>query len=413
MRNMHFFIATAIVLLLIKPVIAQNVGIGTNNPRGPLSFPATTGQKIILWDDGNVLGNYYGIGVQAGVLQIHSYNISDDIVLGIGSSVNFTERMRVKGNGNIGMGTNSPEFVLDVANRMRIRSGGDLSNSAGLWLNRTDNALTQAFIGVEDNSWVGMYGGTGWSFGMNTTNGDVKVLGRLGIGTSTPNAPLTFPPALGKKITLYPGASGDVGMAVQGNLLQIYADNPNADVAFGYDQSGVFNERFRIRANGAITLVGNGGNPGQVLQSNGIGAASNWASSTNTLYNNTLEFIDPTENMLVEGVTSDLTGLTHTFTLTGNAKVFVTYNVFAEAPLCGFCSHSTVEMYVYLGGSDVGRTRRTICNGCQESIDGSKIITLGPGTHTIRLRAHVFGPNVKLGGHFVQTKVMNLQIIPQ
>ena len=44
------------------------------------------------------------------------------------------------------------------------------------------------------------------------------------IGNNNANAPLAFAAALGKKITLYPGVSGDVGFGVQGNLFQIYSD---------------------------------------------------------------------------------------------------------------------------------------------------------------------------------------------
>jgi hypothetical protein len=95
----------------------------------------------------------------------------------------------------------------------------------------------------------------------------IKGNGNVGIGTSTPTAPLAFPPALGKKITLYPGATGDVGMAVQGNLFQIYSDNPNADIAFGYDQAGTMTERMRIKANGNVGIGNN--NPQFPLDING------------------------------------------------------------------------------------------------------------------------------------------------
>ncbi len=91
--------------------------------------------------------------------------------------------------------------------------------------------------------------------------------GNVGIQNSNPNAPLSFPAFLGKKITLYPGASGDVGFAVQGNVLQVFADHPNADVAFGYDQSNVFTERMRVKGNGTVgigTL-----NPTEMLEVNG------------------------------------------------------------------------------------------------------------------------------------------------
>ena len=86
---------------------------------------------------------------------------------------------------------------------------------------------------------------------MSITNG-----GNVGIGTTNPNAPLGFPALLGKKITLYPGATGDVGMAVQGNQLLIYSDNPSASVRLGYDQAGVFQYNLDVNGNGTATLRG-------------------------------------------------------------------------------------------------------------------------------------------------------------
>jgi Head domain of trimeric autotransporter adhesin len=156
--------------------VLQNghVGIGVIDPVSPLAFGSTTGQKITFW--GSDLVNSYGIGVQGGLLQLHAAFTVDNIGLGFGSSSNFTERVRVQGNGNVGIGNTDPSYLLDVNNRMRIRSGGDLSNTAGLWLNRTDNAALQAFVGIESDNTVGFYGtGSGWSFTMNTNTGKVKI----------------------------------------------------------------------------------------------------------------------------------------------------------------------------------------------------------------------------------------------
>ena len=108
-----------------------------------------------------------------------------------------------------------------------------------------------------------MYNGGGTPNGFqfrvdgNNTRMVITSNGNVGIGVLNPNVPLGFAATLGKKITLYPGATGDVGMAVQGNLLQIYTDHPNADIAFGYDQAGaiVMTERMRIKGNGNVGLA--------------------------------------------------------------------------------------------------------------------------------------------------------------
>lgn len=81
----------------------------------------------------------------------------------------------------MGIGNSNPVYLLDISNRMRIRSGGNNSVSAGLWLNNNANTET-AFIGMEDDTHVGFYGntGAGWKFSMNTQTGALKVNGTEG-----------------------------------------------------------------------------------------------------------------------------------------------------------------------------------------------------------------------------------------
>lgn len=111
----------------------------------------------------------------------------------------------------------------------------------------------------------------------------IKENGNVGIGNASPNSPLSFAATLGKKITLYPGTLGDAGFGMSGNRLQIYSDNPNADVAIGYDASGTFNERFAVKANGALAVNGNTGAIGSVLVSNGSGSSATWVPITQLL----------------------------------------------------------------------------------------------------------------------------------
>lgn len=151
-----------------------NVGIGTTTPGSPLSFSNAVGNKISLW--GNDPNYNYGFGIQGGLLQIHAASTVDNIGFGFGASNNFTERMRIQGDGKVGIGNSNPNYLLDVGNRMRIRSGGDVTTTAGVWLNNEDNSQERAFIGMQNDNSVGFYSiNTGWSLTMDIGTGKTRI----------------------------------------------------------------------------------------------------------------------------------------------------------------------------------------------------------------------------------------------
>jgi hypothetical protein len=78
-----------------------NVGIGQPNPAYPLNFASTLGDKISLFGNGSIS---YGLGIQSGLLQIHTSAANEDIAFGYGSSGALTERFRIKGNGALAVG---------------------------------------------------------------------------------------------------------------------------------------------------------------------------------------------------------------------------------------------------------------------------------------------------------------------
>jgi hypothetical protein len=158
------------------------VGIGVSDPSRPLSFPATLEKKISLYPGGT---GDAGFGVFGNELRINSDHASADITMGFDNYINgFTERMRVKGNGNVGIGTNNPTYKLDLAGRMRVRSDG---NTAGIYFNNLFNDQVRGFIGMVDNDLFGLYGdaGAGWALTMSTSTGAVQVNNRINISGFT------------------------------------------------------------------------------------------------------------------------------------------------------------------------------------------------------------------------------------
>ncbi len=115
-------------------------------------------------------------------------------------------------------------FQQDANDFARIR----MVNRAGLNINgpQTNGRYWDIAAFIDKGQFEGLDHLTFW----NQRTGSILSLrgnGNVGIKNSTPTAPLSFATELGKKISLYRGNTGDVGFSVQGNSLQIHADDAN------------------------------------------------------------------------------------------------------------------------------------------------------------------------------------------
>ena len=377
---------------------------------------------------------------------------------------------------NVGIGTTTPQYLLDVNGRMRIRSEGSNNGSAGIWLNNNANNTSPAFVGMESDNVVGFYGAgspNGWGFTMNTATGNI------GIGTSVPGFPLNFPSTTGDKISLYGNSGTHYGFGIQGSLLQIHTSTTGDDIAFGYGSSASFTERARIindgeigmqltgrlrlktgtetagiwfantqnagkafaglqsdstigffgntgagwgflmnTRTGALSIGGSAGQAGQVLTNNGNGSSASWASPTLELYNNTVKIQGATDVYIDQGFTFiDVPGLTWTFTVSANARVLIHHNVYANSSVCSGCGGigNRIDLQLFVNGTGLGMHKYLLAYGNQMTLSGVSMTSLSPGTYTVTVKAKASGAlGVWFGTSFSDyANNIILQVIPQ
>ena len=104
-----------------------NVGIGTSSPNALLQFDnSIANRKIVLWEGANNDHQYYGFGINGGTLRYQVDATAADHVFFAGTGVaTSNELMRIKGNGNVGIGTNNPIAKLEFATGIRNIATGD------------------------------------------------------------------------------------------------------------------------------------------------------------------------------------------------------------------------------------------------------------------------------------------------
>jgi len=130
----------------------NNLGVGVPATSVPLSFASSLGEKISL-SGGS--GSNYGFGVQSSRLQLHTDTSASDIVFGYGPSASFAENMRIKGTGNVGIGTAAPANKLQINDFPDSRVTG---SGYGLAVYSPINTGNGAYVQILRNYGLGGYG---------------------------------------------------------------------------------------------------------------------------------------------------------------------------------------------------------------------------------------------------------------
>ena len=175
---------------------AGNVGIGTTNPGSLLSLGnAVDAQKLLLYDNSDF--NKYGFGIQSNEFR-QFYPSNSFLSIGTISTVDgstYAERMRIIYNGNVGIGTTSPDAKLDIE--------GDFE--AGYALKFTNTKGTGSVSGFRSHGTNGevtsLYRNSTEIQGWNE-NGNSYFNGNVGIGTGSPQSKLHIVDTDGANIIL-------------------------------------------------------------------------------------------------------------------------------------------------------------------------------------------------------------------
>lgn len=303
--------------------------------------------------------------------------------------------LTTNGNAGVGSGTteppeakltvisnkSTPQLLLVQSNQndySRIRFSSTRISSIRYW----DIASFTGGAGLANDRLNFWNGGKG---DILTLTGD----GNIGINNSSPKTLLSFSANLGKKITLYPGNTGDIGFGVSPNRLQIYSDHANADVAIGYDAGGTFNERFAVKPNGALAVKSNTGNPGQVLTSGGATASAEWKSPTNSIFSNSKSLIH-ISNFTVNGnTTQDIPTFFFNIDHNDRTKFLINYQVLwnGKGTGCLICPPPSGYIDLLFNGMVISRTAFSATGTTPTSTTGSVLFTPNiRGTHGFNLR---------------------------
>jgi hypothetical protein len=246
--------------VILNDIIGGRVAVGGNNPIATLDVArgnAFEGTAVFR-------GTTYNSHI--------NYGTDEDTYIRAGKA-NCNVILNDITGGKVGIGTSSPQYMLDVAGRGRIRSD---ANTAGIYFNSFDNSVLAGFVGMEADNYIGFWGNPiGWNFSMNTQTGALKINGSEGQPGQIlrSNGGGSSPTWMNKPYVAWYNQSSTIQL--QGSVLSINIPNVNGQVltlsqpslityqftiplyanngSFGGGSSGIVNIQFMDAGNNAVS----------------------------------------------------------------------------------------------------------------------------------------------------------------
>ncbi|WP_054509917.1 hypothetical protein [Chryseobacterium sp. ERMR1:04] len=366
----------------------SRVGIGTAAPHAQLHLGSTlANRKIVLYETGDNDNEFYGFGVNSGIMRYQADRTTTDHVFyaGLTGGAGSNELMRIKGTGNVGIGTSAPEnrfqvvSATAVSNRYTLFDAPSAGNQFVITALRNTSPIATgnyALLGFTNAGPTS--GGAAWGMGSirtgalglaseeefmlgNSLGGGylerirVTSAGRVGIGTSTPSASAILDVASTSSGLLMPRMnSGQMNaIATPAAGLQVYNTDENCTFLFnGTNWRSLCARTFQQSSGGAVQVA--------------IGSSSD---------------------------------LTQTISLAGTQNVTVQVSFNPQTFTNGVDANAVGTYQILIDGLVVGGNLRYSTQNAgnflyRYSSVGNWTTTLAPGSHTIIFRVNATGGNV-------------------
>jgi hypothetical protein len=190
-------------------IFAGNVGLQAATPNFPLSFGDSGGEKISLY--GQDTNSIHGLGIGGNRMEFYVPSTGHSFAFGVGNNANFAEKMRVAGNGNVGIGTIAPGAKLEVSDGsigLRVIPGylNGVANSNAVTLEMAGNKT----LGIWDD--LDVFGSV-----IVGAGGYVSSHGRLHV-QSKAGEPLYLNPFVGSGPVIIGGGGTNQNLNVTGEI---------------------------------------------------------------------------------------------------------------------------------------------------------------------------------------------------
>ena len=226
-------------------------------------FTGTAAGAVRISGNGTTLGttSFDLIQNSSGAYVYHRANLP--LIFG----TNSTERMRIDSSGNVGIGTSSPSYKLDVFGSSAVsmvRTNDTTSPTLGLFVNSGSNGV--GIISVDNGGHMTF--DTGATGAGQTERMRIDSSGNVGIGTSSPDTQLTLHKASTNADVNYAKMRMDSWGGSTGKLKSIVWDDAGTAVAgIGAEYDGAktnihfhsqYNGGFKGTSDRTMSIMGNG-----------------------------------------------------------------------------------------------------------------------------------------------------------